>query len=89
MNKGSVIIFSVIFILGPASAFADSDYYAGYNTGYYTGAIPSSPSSDYGRGVEDGNYDAEQEDAQVRQSSENFENALTAQQTNDAGSEDK
>lgn len=44
-----------------SQAFASDGYQAGYDAGYYTGALPEH-GDDYGRGVDDGSYDAYQED---------------------------
>lgn len=53
-----------ILLLVATYAHAD-DYNAGYNSGYYTGAVSTDPGSAYGRGVDDGAYDADEDDRQA------------------------
>jgi predicted NUDIX family NTP pyrophosphohydrolase len=54
---------------------ADS-YSSGYDAGYYTGFVASDATS-YGRGVNDGAYDADEDDAAARQRSEEFEAGIS------------
>lgn len=53
------IILTLCLFTSPA--FASDSYQSGYDAGYYTGAL-SEHGDDYGRGVDDGSYDAYQED---------------------------
>src|ERR1700677_1542702 len=53
------IIAAIVLISFPA--FSD-EYYHGYDEGYYNGGHTLDHTSSYGRGVDDGSYDAYQED---------------------------
>lgn len=81
------IIAALILISSPA--YADDDYNSGYNSGYYTGSLIDNPSSNYGRGVEDGAYDSDQDDAEARQRSIEFENSLAQQDQSSNNNSDR
>lgn len=61
MKLTYLVLAALLF--GTNTALAEDGYSTGYNSGYYSGAL-ADPSSDYGRGVADGSYDAYEEDRQ-------------------------
>lgn len=75
--------FSIFFFIMISPAFADDTYNAGYNSGYYGTTVTPPPTSQYGRGYDDGSYDASQDDQQARQRSEDFEAAMVREQERD------
>lgn len=64
-------------------AFAEDGYEAAYNSGYYGTTVAPPLTTQYGRGYDDGAYDANQDDQQARQRSEDFEAALAHEEERD------
>jgi hypothetical protein len=77
-----VLTFGVMLLanMQPSLAQSNDDYTHGYTDGY-AGRMPSSgiapdPSSDYGRGFQAGQEDAETDDNQDQRNTKDFERSL-------------